>query len=95
MRMMFVTLKEKRAILNSFNDVVEVKDDNNIFSYYLTGENTHKLIAKGFNEGGDGYIYCKNYNDYNKNKNGWIDVKDFTANEIRELLGNTISSNLH
>lgn len=92
---MFVTLKEKRAILNSFNNVVEVKDDNNVFSYYLSDENTHKLIAKGFNEGGEGYIYNKNYNDYNKNRNGWIDVKDFTANGIRDLLRDTISSNLH
>ncbi|SCG83935.1 hypothetical protein DW1_2371 [Proteiniborus sp. DW1] len=95
MRKMFVTLKEKRAILNSFNNVVEVKDDNNVFSYYLSDENTHKLIAKGFNEGGEGYIYNKNYNDYNKNRNGWIDVKDFTANGIRDLLRDTISSNLH
>lgn len=95
MRMMFVTLKEKRAILNSFNNVVEVKDDHNVFSYYLSGENTHKLIARGFNEGGEGYVYNKNYNDYNKNRNGWVDVKDFTANGIRDLLRDTITSNLH
>ncbi len=95
MRMKFVTLKEKRAILNSFNNVVEVKDDNNKFSYYLSGDNTYKLIAKGFNEGGEGYIYNKNYNVYNNNQNGWVDVKDFTANGIRDLLKDTISSNLH
>lgn len=95
MRMFFVTLKEKRAILNSFNNIVEVKDDNNEFSYYLSGENTHKLIAKGFNEGGEGYIYNKSYNDYNNLQNGWIDVKDYTANGIRDLVRNTISTNLH
>lgn len=95
MRMFFVTLKEKRAILNSFNNIVEVKDGNNEFSYYLSGENTHKLIAKGFNEGGEGYIYNKSYNDYNNLQNGWIDVKDYTANGIRDLVRNTISTNLH
>lgn len=95
MRMFFVTLKEKRAILNSFNHIVEVKDDNNEFSYYLSGENTHKLIAKGFNEGGEGYIYNKSNNDYNNTQNGWVDVKDYTANGIRDLLRDTISTNLH
>ena len=93
MRKKYVTLKEKRAILNSFNNVVEVKDDNNKFHYYLSGENTHTLIAKGFNEGGEGYIYNKNYNDYKNNQDGWVDVKDFTANGIRNLVKDTIYSN--
>lgn len=95
MRMFYVTLKEKRAILNSFNNIVEVKGDNNEFSYYLNGENTHKLIAKGFNEGGEGYIYNKSHNDYSNSQNGWVNVKDYTANGIRDLVRNTISTNLH
>lgn len=95
MKMMFVTLAEKRVILNSFNHIVEVKDDNNVFSYYLVGENSYKLIGKGFNEGGEGYIYNKNYNDYNNSQDGWVNVKDFTANGIRDLLRDTINSEIH
>ncbi|MFA5524781.1 MAG: hypothetical protein WDA24_10530 [Tissierellales bacterium] len=95
MKMFFVTLKEKRAILNSFINIVEVKDDKNEFSYYLSGANTQKLIAKGFNEGGQGYIYNKSYNDYNNSQNGWVNVKDFTANGFRDLIKDTIFSNLH
>ncbi|WIV13427.1 hypothetical protein [Proteiniborus sp. MB09-C3] len=95
MRMFFVTLKEKRAILNSFNNIVEVKDDNDEFSYYLSGENTHKLIAKGFNEGGEGYIYNTSISNQHNSTDGWVDVKDYTANSLRDLLKDTVSSNLH
>ncbi len=95
MRMFFVTLKEKRAILNSFRNIVEVKDDNNEFSYYLSGDNTYKLIAKGFNEGGEGYIYNSSMNNKNYSIDGWVNVKDYTANNLRDLLKDTINSNLH
>jgi len=92
MKVMYTTLKEKRAILNSFNDIVEVKDDDNVFSYYLATDNSYKLIGKGFKESGEGYIYNRNYNDYGRTKDGWVDVKDFTANELRDLVRDTISS---
>ncbi|WP_352418646.1 hypothetical protein [Proteiniborus sp.] len=95
MRMFFVTLKEKRAILNSFNNIVEVKDDNNEYSYYLSENNTHKLVAKGFNEGGEGYIYNNGRSKSNNSSDGWVDVKDFTANSIRDLLQDTINSTFH
>lgn len=95
MRMFFVTLKEKRAILNSFNNILEVKDDNNEYSYYLLGDNTHKLIAKGFNEGGEGYIYNNGTNNQNQSTNDWVNVKDYTANNFRDLLQSTVDSNLH
>lgn len=94
MRMFFVTLKEKRAILNSFNNILEVKDDNNEYSYYFLGDNTHKLIAKGFNEGGEGYIYNSTTNQ-NQSTDGWVNVKDYTANNFRNLLQSTVDSNLH
>lgn len=94
MRKFFVTLKEKRAILNSFNNIVEVKDDKNEYSYYLNQNNTFKLIAKGFNEGGDGYIFNNKVNTYNNSTDGWVSVRDFTASNLRELLKNTVYSNL-
>lgn len=93
--MFFVTLKEKRAILNSFNNIVEVKDDKNEYSYYLNENNTFKLVAKGFNEGGDGYIFNDKLNEYNNSNDGWVSVRDFTARSLRELLQNTVDSNLH
>lgn len=95
MRMFFVTLKEKRAILNSFNNVIEVKGENDDYSYYLNGNNTSTLIAKGFNEGGEGYIYNNSMNGYNYSNDGWVNVKDFTASGLRDLLQNTVDSTIY
>lgn len=95
MKMMFVTLKEKRAIFNSFSEIIEVKEGNNEYSYYFNNNDSIIQIGKGFNENGEGYIYSRKIDERGNSNWGWVDVKNYTANGIRELLQNIINSNLH
>lgn len=96
MKKFFMTLEEKRVILNSFNQMVEVKNDETGYSYYLKDNEELKLIAKDFCDSGNGYVYGKNIKEYENEADdeGWVNVKDFSAKKFRDLLHKSIDKQL-
>jgi len=92
----FMTLEEKRVILNSFNQLIEVKDEKSGYSYYLNGNDEFKLVAKDFSNSGNGYVYGKNVNEYSNqaDNEGWVNVKDFSAKKFRDILHKSVDSQL-
>ncbi|MGF7058131.1 hypothetical protein [Brassicibacter mesophilus] len=92
----FMTLEEKRVILNSFNQLIEVKDEKSGYSYYLNDNDELKLVAKDFSSSGNGYVYGKEVNEYSNqvDNEGWVNVKDFSAKKFRDILHKSVDSQL-
>lgn len=92
----FMTLEEKRVILNSFNQLIEMKDEKSGYSYYLNDNDEFKLVAKDFSSSGNGYVYGKEVNEYSNqvDNEGWVNVKDFSAKKFRDILHKSVDSQL-
>ncbi|KJS21835.1 MAG: hypothetical protein VR72_08540 [Clostridiaceae bacterium BRH_c20a] len=91
----FLSLEEKRMILNSFHELAEKKDNQNRYHYYFLNSKTgRKNIAREFIASGNGYIYGENLPQYQKltDPRGWVNVKYFTKEELIELVTKAIEA---
>jgi hypothetical protein len=92
---MFLSLSQKREILNSFKELTEQVDKNGRYSYRFEDSiDKRKAIAHEFTYTGNGYVYGKNLPDYAKlaDARGWVNVRDFSATQLRDIVSKQINS---
>lgn len=90
-----LSLKEKRSILNSFQELREKEDKfGRFFYYYDQSPSRKKIVAREFTESGNGYVYAKLIPEYKEllYKDGSVCVKHFSAEELREIVRKSIDS---
>lgn len=90
---MFLSLSQKREILNSFKELTEQVDNNGRYSYKLEDSaDKRKVIAREFTHTGNGYVYGMNLPDYSKltDARGWVNVKDFSATQLKDIVSKQI-----
>lgn len=90
-----LSLSEKREILNSFEELREQEDKFGRFFYYYDKSHTRKkIVAREFVSSGNGYVYGLLLPEYKEAlyQDGSVCVKDFTAEELREIVRKSIDS---
>lgn len=90
-----LNLNEKRKILNSFDELRENEDKfGRFFYYYDKSPSKKKIVAREFVSSGNGYVYGKFLPEYKDSlyKDGSVCVKEFSAEELRNIVRKSIDS---
>ncbi len=92
---MFLSFDDKRSILRSFPELIEVPMSNERLSYHFEGsQQPRKVIVTQLSPTGNAYVcgaYLKD-RSYVVDARGWISIKDFSKTELREVVAKAIES---
>ncbi|MGD8189416.1 DUF6946 family protein [Brevibacillus ginsengisoli] len=84
---------EKRAIILSFPELIEIQDSEGRVNYeYIESKKRRKVIAREFHPSGNGYVYSDTTHLYDVDERGWVQIKDFTEKELRLIIMRAIVS---
>lgn len=92
---MFLSLQQKRKILKSFPELTEYVDKSGRYGYNFEGSKyRRKNVAREFTYTGNGYVYGENLVNYHHlaDERGWVNVKNFTATELRDIVRRAIDA---
>ena len=89
-----LSLETKKSIFHSFEELIEKSISNNRLNYeYPQSLQRGKKLATQLHPSGSGYVIGK-YMDqetieskgYKVDTRGWINIKEFSENELREVI---------
>ena len=92
---MYLSFDQKRSILQSYPELIEVPKSNNRYSYFFEdSKQPRKVVARELSPTGNGYVYGAYLKDHSYviDARGWIRIKDFSESELRELVEKAIQS---
>jgi hypothetical protein len=92
---MFLSFKQKRNIFRSFPELTEVTDKTGRISYNFEGSRQkRKQLVRELTHTGNGYIYGGFLPEYRHliDDRGWINIRDFSESELREIVAKVIRS---
>ncbi|NHM31073.1 hypothetical protein [Neobacillus terrae] len=88
-----LTFEEKLTIIESFTELnrkdVSLKRVN---FQYEESNSDKKNIVYHLHPNGNGFVYAGNLEGYETDEKGMVNIRDFTAEELRNLLRKTIHS---
>lgn len=90
-----LSLAEKRKILNSYDELSEREDKfGRFFNYFDRSITRKKIVVNEFVSSGNVYVYGKRIPEYKDvlYKDGSVCVKEFTAEELRDIVRKSIDS---
>lgn len=92
---MYLSLQQKRQIFKSFPELTEYVDKSGRYGYNFEGsKHKRKNIAREFTHTGNGYVFGENLVDFYQlaDERGWVNVRDFTATQLRDIVRRAIDS---
>lgn len=92
---MFLSFEQKRNIFRSFPELTEKIDKYGRISYFYEGsKQRRKQMARELTHTGNGYGYGGYLPEYRHltDERGWINIRDFSESELRELISKVIRS---
>lgn len=95
-----LSFEQKRSIFRSYGDLVERQISNQRINYeYPKSQRRGKLLATQLHPNGNGYVIGKYINSetikekgYKLDSRGWVNIKEFTENELHEIILLTLNS---
>jgi hypothetical protein len=81
-------LEQKRAILNSYPDIIEIQISQDRYNYeFRLTKQRHKNVACELNQNGNGYVIGRYFkHDYNLTNDGWFNIAEFSEEELRTII---------
>jgi hypothetical protein len=94
-----VSFEEKKAIFQSFNLKQKNISNERVNFLYPESRQRGQVVATQLHPSGNGYVLGKymskeiiERNKYNVDPRGWISVKSFSRDELKEVISEAIKS---
>ncbi len=88
-----LTFEEKLAIIESFPELERRNVSMARINFHYEGSSSDKKnVVYHLHPNGNGFVYGKELKDYNKNEKGMVNIRDFSADELRTIIQKAILS---
>lgn len=86
-----LTFEEKRAIIASFPELQEKKVSLGRVNYqYEESLHDKKNVVYHLHPNGNGFVYVGNTKGYKADDKGMVNIRDYSADDLRALIGKSI-----
>ncbi|WP_172253812.1 hypothetical protein [Saccharibacillus deserti] len=88
-----LTFEQKTAILDSFPELERKDVSLGRVNYHFEGSaHEKKTVGYRFHPNGNGYVFAGLLGDYDTDDKGFVNVRDFTEEQLREIVEASIRS---
>ena len=88
-----LTFEEKLAIIESFPELERrTVSMGRINFHYEASASDKKNVVYHLHPNGNGFVYGAELNGYKKNEKGMVNIRDFSADELRTIIQKSIHS---
>ena len=88
-----LTFEEKLAIIESFPELERRNVSmGRINFHYEASASDKKNVVYHLHPNGNGFVYGEELNGYQKNEKGMVNIRDFSADELRTIIQKSILS---
>ncbi|MEJ8307064.1 hypothetical protein [Saccharibacillus sacchari] len=88
-----LTFEQKIAVLESFPELTRNDVSMGRVNYHFEGSvHEKKIVGYRFHPNGNGFVFAGLVGDYDTDDKGFVNVRDFTETELREIVDASIRS---
>lgn len=86
-----LSFEEKKAIIDSFDELVEKPISMNRLNYHYPGSQYEKkIVVEKLHPNGNGFVYVGDLLAYKADDRGLVNIRDFSEQELRDAIEDSI-----
>lgn len=87
-----LSFEEKKAIIESFEELVAKPISMNRLNYHYPGSQyDKKIVVEKLHPNGNGFVYVGDLLAYNADDRGLVNIRDFSEQELRDVIEDSIT----
>ena len=87
-----LSFEEKKAIIDSFDELVEKPISMNRLNYHYPGSQYEKkIVVEKLHPNGNGFVYVGDLLAYKADDRGLVNIRDFSEQELRDAIEDSIT----
>ncbi len=88
-----LSFEEKLAIVESFPQLTRKNVSlGRVNFHYEESAADKKIVVYHLHPNGNGFVYAENINGYEPDEKGMVNIRDFSAKELRNIIEQSIQS---